>query len=97
MNAKLSRKRWLFREWEVSLPTGVFRITYSGHGSGFESVWVDGVIAVKTRSIFWYVPRFDFRIGGLPATVEVRVWPWLTLRAIRLRVGDEVCYAEGFQ
>ena len=97
MSAKLCRKKWLFREWEVATPAGGFRVAYFGHGFGFESVSVNGVIAVKRRSVLWYVPRFDFTVGGLPATVEVRVWPWLTLRAIRLRVGDEVCYTEGFR
>src|SRR5687767_9065148 len=111
MKATLRRKSWLFREWEVSVPTGHFRIAYSGHGHTFEgggldvvgrsyrfqSVRVDGIIVVKTRRVFWYVPRFDFSLGGLPATVEVRVWPWLALRAIRLHVGGDVCYTEGFQ
>ena len=92
----MSRKSWLFLEWEVSIPAGNFRVTYSGHGYGFESVRVDDVIVVKTRSVLWYVPKFEFTIGGLPATVEVRVWPWLMLRSIRLRVGDEVFYTEGF-
>jgi hypothetical protein len=123
MKARLRRKSWLFREWDVSVSTGHFRIAYSGHGHTFEggnptfdggnpaseggvlrggyrrrrfqSVRVDGIIVVKTRPVFWYVPRFDFSLGGLPATVEVRVWPWLTLRAIRLEVGGEVCYTEG--
>jgi hypothetical protein len=111
MKVTLRRKSWMFREWEVSIPTGNFRIAYSGHGHAFEgggldsvgrgyrfqSVWVDGLIVVKTRRVFWYVPRFDFNLGGLGATIDVRVWPWLTLRAIRLSVGNEVCYTEGFQ
>jgi hypothetical protein len=97
MTAKLSRQGWLFREWEVSTPAGDFSVSYSGRGYGFESVWVDGVIVAKTKSVLWYVPRFDFTVGGLPATIEIRVWPWLTLRAIRLRVGDQICYTEGFQ
>jgi len=85
----------LFREWIVSTPAGAFRVTYYGHGFGFESVSVDGVVAVRTRSLIWYVSKFNFRVGGLPATVEVRVWPWLTLRGIRLHIADEVCYSEG--
>lgn len=95
MKAKLCRKSWLFREWEVSTPAGDFCVSYDGRGHGFEAVLVDGVTAVKTRSVLWYVPRFDFTVGGLPAMIEVRVWPWLTLRAIRLIVGNEICYTEG--
>jgi len=96
MDAKLSQKKWLYREWEVSSPAGRFRVVYSGRGSGFESILIDDVIVVKTTSVFWFVQKFEFSIGGLPATVEVRVWPRMTLRAIRLTVGDEVCYSEGF-
>jgi hypothetical protein len=111
MKATLRRKSWLFREWDVSVPTGHFRIKYSGHGQGhvhgnsgrsgrsygFESVQVDGVTVAKVRTVFFRARRFDFSLGGLAATVDVRVWPWLTLRAIRLEVGGEVCYTEGFQ
>lgn len=96
MDVKLSRKKWLYREWEVSLPAGRFRVVYSGYGSGFESISIDDVIVVKTRSVFWFVRKFEFSIGDLPATVQVRVWPWLTLRAIRLTIEDKVCYSEGF-
>ena len=78
-------------------PVGTFVITYSGRGQGYESVVVNGVVVAKTRSSAWFVPRFDFPLGPLPASVEVRVWPWLVLRAVRLRIANEVCYAEGFR
>jgi hypothetical protein len=96
MTAILRWKNNLLREWEVTTPTAVFLVTYSGHGLGYESVRVNGVVVAKKISLFWYVPRFEFRLADIPATVEVRVWPWFVLRAIRLRVGDEVCYTEGF-
>ena len=41
------------------------------------------------------MPRFEFKLGGWPGVVEVRVWPWLLLRSLMLRVGDRVVYAEG--
>lgn len=96
MNAKLRKRGWLFREWVVTTPAGDYTVSYSGGGYGYESVRVNGAVAVKTRSLIWFVPRFEFKIADLPAKVEVRVRPWLTIGAIRLHVGDEVCYSEGY-
>jgi hypothetical protein len=97
MTATLRQKKWLLREWEITTPSGVFVVTYSGRGHGYESVRVDGAVVAKTKSFAWFVPEFEFRLGDSPALVEVRVWPWFVLRAIRLRVGDEICYSEGFR
>lgn len=97
MTTTLRRKKWLLREWDVTTPAGTFVVTYSGRGQAYESVAVNGKVVVKTRSSVWFVPRFDFQLGPLPASIEVRVWPWLLLRAIRLRIGDEICYTEGFR
>ena len=97
MTATLRRKKWLLREWDVTTPAGTFVVTYSGRGQAYESVAVNGKVVVKTRSSVWFVPRFDFQLGLLPASVEVRVWPWLLLRAVRMCIADEVCYSEGFR
>jgi hypothetical protein len=96
LSATLRVKKWLLREWDVTTPDGKFVVAYSGRGQAFESVAVDGIVVAKTRSSVWFVPRFDFHLGLLPASIEVRVWPWLVLRAICLRVADKVCYNEGF-
>src|SRR3954464_7035302 len=97
MTATLRKKTWLLREWNVTTPAGDYRVSYSGRRYGYEFVQVNGKVAVKTRSWIWFVPSFQFKIADFPASVDVRVWPWFTLRAIRLRVGDEVCYTEGFR
>jgi hypothetical protein len=93
----LLNKKWLLREWHVATSSGDFVVTYSGRGHGYESVRVNGAVAVKTRSSVWFTPKFDFLVGASPASVEVRVWPWLAVRAIRLRVADDICYSEGFK
>lgn len=97
MTATLRKKKWLFREWEVTTPSGSFIVTYSGRSYGYESVQVNGKVAARTMSWIWFVPKFEFMLADFTATVDVRVGPWFTLRAIRLRVGDEVCYNEGFR
>jgi hypothetical protein len=94
MSARLIERGWLRRAIEVSLPDGAHVVAYDGKGIGFEQVRVDGVV-IRKRSFYWFVPRFEFKLGGWPGVVEVRVWPWLLLRSLVLRVGDSVVYAEG--
>jgi hypothetical protein len=95
MSCKLTRKALLYRSWQVVTEEGWFTVEYDGRGMGYESVRVDGSEAVRTPSYSWFVPRFEFTVGSLPARVEVRVWPWLSMRAIRLYVNNRPVYAEG--
>ena len=96
MTATLRQKKWLLREWDVTTPAGEFIVRYSGRGHGYESIAVNGAVVAKIRSPIWFIPKFEFNLGDLPASVEVRVWPWLLLRAVRLRVAEQTCYSEGF-
>lgn len=96
MTAKLIRNSWLYREWEVLDQGRLIRIAYNGRGTGYESILVDGAPILRIKSHLWYVPRFEFKIGGLPFIVDVRVWPWLAIRAIRLTRSGEIIYTEGF-
>ena len=93
MSARLIRRGWLLRGIELWLSDGVHLVEYNGRGFGYEQVSVDG--AVIRKSWYWFVPRFEFKVGGFPSVVEVRVWPWLLLRSLVLRVGDRAVYAEG--
>ena len=94
MSARLIRRGWLLRGIEVSMSDGVHFVEYNGRGFGYEYVSVDGVV-IRKRSRLWFVPRFEFKIGGYPGDADVRVWPWVLLRSLVLRVGDRVVYAEG--
>jgi hypothetical protein len=94
MQAKLLKRSWLRRCLRVDAPEGTFQVEYSGRGFGFESVYVDGRPADR-RVGLWFVPVFQFPLGSQTGAVEVRVWPWLTIRSFHLLVGDEVVYAEG--
>jgi hypothetical protein len=96
MDAKLIRESWLFREWEVDANHKLFRIAYDGRGFGFESIQKDGIAILRTPSYLWFVPRFEFEVDGLPFSVDVRVWPWLQIRAIRLAISGKAVYSEGF-
>jgi hypothetical protein len=94
MQARLIRRRWLYRCIEVDLPDGPHVLEYNGWGIGSEKVVIDGH-TIRRTSIYWFVPRFDFTLGGRPWVVEVRVWPWFGLRSLVLRVDGKVIYAEG--
>lgn len=94
MSAKLIRRGWLLRAIEFTLSDGLHVVKYDGRGIGYEQVTADGVVIRETR-VEWFVPRFEFKVGGWPSVVEVRVWPWLSLRSLVLRVGDPIIHAEG--
>jgi len=42
-----------------------------------------------------HIPRINFTLGSVPARLDVRLWPWWTIRGVCLRLGDAVLYAEG--
>ena len=89
-SARLIHCGWLQRTIEVSLADDVHVVTYNGRAFLYD-LSVDGNVIRKTR-LWWFVPRFAFTLRGLPSVLGVRVWPWLTLRALVLRVGERVAY-----
>jgi hypothetical protein len=76
MPATLRQKKWLLREWEVTTPAGVFVVTYSGRGHGYESVRVNGEVVAKKKGFAWFVPSFEFRqarfFGKNVTTIKVK-------------------------
>ncbi len=96
MNITLIKKSWLLRQWKVSDGVHSFTITYNGRGTGYESVLVDDDFVQRVRSIFWYIPRFEFDAHGAPFAVDVRVWPWFAIRSIRLSSSGQSLYTEGY-
>lgn len=95
VNAKLITKRWLSRGFEVSMVSGVYEVAYHGRELGYECVLVNGNVVNKKDSYLWYVPEFQFHIGGLPAKIKIRVWPWFAIRSFTLEIAGNVVYQEG--
>lgn len=95
VSAKLCSKRWLIREFEVSTPSGVQKVTYYGQGLGYECVLVNGSVVDKKNSGLWYVPEFQFQIGDFPAKIKIRVWPWFAIKSFTFEVANKVVYQEG--
>jgi hypothetical protein len=93
--ASLRYKRTHYRCIDVVTPEGSFVVEYHGQGMGDEQVLVDGQVAGRSRSTWWYTPHFRFCIGSYDALLAVRFWPWLTLRWLKLVVGGRIVYSEG--
>src|SRR5918997_6287706 len=92
--ATLIEKKWLFRRLNVVTPDGIFEVAYDGTGAGYESVLIDGNLAVKTISYLWYVPEFNFQIGSLPANIQVRISWKLGISFFSLTVNGQQLFSE---
>jgi hypothetical protein len=91
MRACVREQSWLKVVVELECEPGSFLIEYNGRGLGYESVLVNGRLAVRTRSWLWFAPRLEFQLVALPAAIEVRVWPWFAMRSLELFIdGQEV-------
>jgi hypothetical protein len=62
---------------------------------GCGTILVDGQIAQRRLCGWWSTPPLTFRVGPSQALLTIRVWPWLTIRALKLIVAGQVLYTEG--
>ncbi|HEX8738246.1 MAG TPA: hypothetical protein VF721_23125 [Pyrinomonadaceae bacterium] len=92
--AELTKKRALYRKFQVLSPHGTFEVVYNGGGMGYEEILVDGETACRRNSYFWYVSDFEFKIGGADAKITVRVWIWLQIRSFNFEIEGESVYSE---
>lgn len=92
--AQLRYRSWLRRVLEVTTWQGTFTVEYNGRGAGYESVFVNGHLAVRSRGHLWFAPHFAFHLGTAKGKIDVRIWPWLTLRRLALRIDDRLVYQE---
>ena len=91
------------RTLRVTAKDAAYLVEYRGDGMGSESVWVDGEMAAKVRSVSRMTPRIDFEMGAHRASVHIRtVWwrdflppLWARLEAFVLEVDGEAIYVEG--
>jgi hypothetical protein len=72
------------REWVVE---------YSGR-SLRDTIRVNGRPVVRKMAWVWFVPRFEFSLDELPATIEVRISPLLAVVRFELRVAGRLVYEE---
>ena len=93
-NVELIEKRWLFRVVNLTTSKGNFKIMYFGKGMSYECVFVNDDLVSKQDSHLWYVPKFIFKYQGINISVNVRVYPWLTIRKFWIEVDNNIVYSE---
>ena len=73
----------------------VTTLVYSGRGIGSEKVIVDGAETRDRSRLLWFVPRFEVASGVDTYVFQVRVWPWLALRSLKIEKNGVAIYTEG--
>ncbi len=94
-STELVKKGWLYRSVNLVTSDGSFNIAYSGQGMGYECVFVNDELVSKKDSHLWYAPKFDFEFQGMIVSVNVRIYPWMTIRKFWIEVGHKTVYSEG--
>jgi hypothetical protein len=96
VRARLVKRGWLYRCFQVETPEGSFQLEYKGVAWG-ERILIDGVEVARGRVWHMHVvdPHVEFSLAGARAAVDVKAWIWCTTRAFRLTVGGRVLYQEG--
>jgi hypothetical protein len=87
-----SRNRRVF---EVVIAEICYWVDYQGSIVKPETVSVNGREVDKKQRQLGCVLRFSFMLGEHSTLLEVRVWPWTSLRAVHLWVDDDLIYSEG--
>ncbi len=87
----------LYRRLAITAP---LEITLEFHGRSLTDRVLVNERVVARRISWWRItPQLPFTLptdeGPVRGLVEIRVWPWLTLRGFRVRIADRVVYAEG--
>jgi hypothetical protein len=87
---------WLRRVFRVVTPEGCYLVEYNGRGLGYESVLVDGVLVKRLTSLYWFVPRFWFKLGPRNCLMKVRVSPWLSLHSVEIWIDGRCVFPRAF-
>lgn len=88
---KLLEKKWLYRKFLLTIDGNSYHVEYLGRGAGYEYVVLDGNAVAGGTSQPWFIPSFCFDIEQHKIVLNVRVWPWLTIRSLNITVdGIEV-------
>jgi hypothetical protein len=94
--ARLVRRGWMRRVFEVALPEVTVEVDYDGRRLGVEEVRVAGMPAARARSFLQLAPHFEFPVAGRQGELYVSGWPWPQLRSIVLAIDGGIVYREGF-
>lgn len=88
---KLLEKKWLYRKFLLSIDGNSYYVEYHGRGAGYEYIALDGNVVDGGTSQPWFIPSFSFDIEQHKIVLNVRVWPWLAIKSLKISVdGIEV-------
>lgn len=87
-------KGWLYRVVRLDTTDGPHEVIYYGRGFDYECVFVDGKVVSKSKSVFWHTPEFRFQVGSMDVAVNVRVWPWFTIRKFWIDINGKTVYTD---
>jgi len=90
----LVRRSRMRRTIAVTLPEGHYVVEYDGTGVGYETVQVRPGTSVRKLSLTWFVPRFEFDVGGHTGIIEIKVALWFAVRSFDFRIDDILVYSE---
>jgi len=103
MKVKVVLKKWLKRNFKIEAPLGNYELSYNGRGLGSEKVTLNGEKCIQysltglygTPFKGWFAPTFEINNSGNNFKVEVRIWPWLTIRSLYVYLNNKAIYKEG--
>lgn len=93
----LEQSSWLRRAFKVSVLGDTFTVEWNGRRTGSDAfpVLVNGKTQEGPVSRSEHGRRYLFRLQGVKGFIDVRTSLWMTLRSMKIWIGDELLYSEG--
>lgn len=97
MGVTVKERGWLKRVIEITDRDETIVLTYNGCGSGYELVSIqgDGYVEDRRSSLVWFISRFDLSYKNSQYVVDMKIWPWLTIKSMVVKKDGDVIYREG--
>ena len=95
MKVEINNNTWLKRTLRIEINKYIFNLEYNGRGLGKEEVMLNGVSLNRQSSITWFAPTFEIKNNNDTFKVEIRVWPWLSIRSMYVFLNNDIIYKEG--
>lgn len=93
----LTKSSWLRRVFQVVTPEGTFTVEWNGRRTGSDAfpVLVNGKTQELPVSRSEHGRRYEFRLRKVTGFIDVRTSLWMTLRSVKVWIGEGLLYSEG--
>lgn len=85
---------WMHRVWLVRGREGVHIVQYVGVGANWDGIDIDGQVVVKEKSTWLRDQRLQAKLDDRALALQVRKWPWITVRGLTLTLDGGTIYEE---